>query len=143
MFLCIEAGAYTQLPQNLGDGIDIFQSRHFVKDTLFFASLASASEVVVREDRSGIAEDAVSTLIHNASIFIPMEELVDIEKEIARLEKEEKRLAGEIKRAKGMLSNEKFVKNAPQAKVEEEKAKLEKYKATLAGVEERLNHLTS
>ena len=38
MFLCIEAGAYTQLPQNLGDGIDIFQSRHFVKDTLFFLS---------------------------------------------------------------------------------------------------------
>ena len=113
----------------------------FEKDRLFFASLASASEVIVQTDRTGIAEDAVSTLIHNASIFLPMEELVDVEKEIERLTKEKKRLEGELKRSNGMLHNEKFLSRAPEAKVAEEKAKLEKYEQLMAQVDERLSQL--
>ena len=88
--------------------------------------------MTVQEDRSQIAEDAVSTLIHNASIFIPMEELVDIGKEIERLTKEKKRLEGELKRSFGMLHNEKFLSKAPASKVEEEKAKLQKYEQLMA-----------
>ena len=113
----------------------------FEKDRLFFASLASASEVIVQTDRTGIAEDAVSTLIHNASIFLPMEELVDVEKEIERLTKEKKRLEGELNRSNGMLHNEKFLSRAPEAKVAEEKAKLEKYEQLMAQVDERLSQL--
>lgn len=113
----------------------------FEKDRLFFASLASASEVIVQEDRSGIAEDAVSTLIHHASIFIPMEELVDIGKEIERLTKEKQKLEGELKRSRGMLQNEKFLSKAPQAKVDEEKAKLAKYEQLMEQVTERLAQL--
>ena len=113
----------------------------FEKDRLFFASLASASEVIVQADRSGIAQDAVSTLIHNAAIFLPMEELVDIEKEIARLEKEKKRLEGELARSNGMLHNEKFLSKAPEEKVAQEKEKLAKYEQLMAQVEERLSQL--
>ncbi len=113
----------------------------FENSRVFFATLGSAGEVIVQADKAGIADDAVSTVIPDAVIYIPFAELVDVEKEIARLEKEAKRLAGEIKRASGMMNNEKFISKAPAAKVEEEKKKLEKYTAMAAQVEERLAQL--
>ena len=117
--------------------------RVFEDSKVFFATLGYASEVHVQADKAGIAEDAVSTVIPDAVIYMPFAELVDIdvEKEIARLEKEAGRLEGEIKRAKGMLSNERFVSKAPAAKVEAEKEKLEKYTAMAAQVAERLSQL--
>ena len=113
----------------------------FEDSRVFFATLGYASEVHVQADKAGIADDAVSTVIPDAVIYMPFAELVDVEKEIARLEKEAKRLEGEIKRAKGMLSNEKFISKAPAAKVEAEKEKLEKYPSMAAQVAERLSQL--
>ena len=107
----------------------------------FFATLGYASEVFIQDSKNGIDENAVSTLIHDAALYIPLAELVDIDKEIERLEKESGRLTGEIKRASGMLANPKFVDKAPAAKVEEEKAKLAKYTEMKAQVEERLAQL--
>lgn len=108
---------------------------------VFFATLGFASEVIIQADKTGIAEDAVSTVIHDAVVYMPFAELVDIEKEIERLKKEQKRLEGEIKRCNGMLNNPNFVGKAPASKIEEEKAKLEKYTGMLATVEERLAQL--
>ena len=108
---------------------------------VFFATLGFASEVIVQADKTGIADDAVSTVIHDAVVYMPFAELVDIDKEIERLKKEQKRLEGEIKRCNGMLNNPNFVGKAPAAKIEEEKAKLEKYTGMLATVEERLTQL--
>ena len=113
----------------------------FESSKSFFATLGYASEVHVQEDKTGIDENAVSTLIHDAAVYIPLEELVDIDKEIERLEKEAAKLAGEIKRASGMLANPKFVDKAPAAKVEEEKAKLAKYTEMSEQVAERLAQL--
>ena len=113
----------------------------FESSKSFFATLGYASEVHVQEDKTGIDENAVSTLIHDAAVYIPLEELVDIDKEIERLEKEAAKLAGEIKRASGMLANPKFVGKAPAAKVEEEKAKLAKYTEMSEQVAERLAQL--
>ena len=116
--------------------------RHiFESSKSFFATLGYASEVHVQEDKTGIDENAVSTLIHDAAVYIPLEELVDIDKEIERLEKDAAKLAGEIKRASGMLANPKFVDKAPAAKVEEEKAKLAKYTEMSEQVAERLAQL--
>ncbi len=113
----------------------------FTEGKLFFASLAYASEVIMQKDKSGIAEDAVSVVIANATLYIPFAELVDIKQEIERLEKEEKRLNGEIARANGMLNNEKFLSKAPEAKIAEEKEKLAKYTQMLEAVKERLTQL--
>ncbi|MBO5426646.1 MAG: valine--tRNA ligase [Lachnospiraceae bacterium] len=113
----------------------------FTASSSFFGTLAYASEVFVQEDKTGIADDAVSVVIHDAAVYMPFAELVDIEKEIERLTKEKTRLEGEIKRASGMLANPKFVDKAPAAKVEEEKAKLQKYTETLDQVTERLSQL--
>ena len=110
----------------------------FEHSKVFFATLGSASEVIIQSDKTGIADDAVSAVTAAATMFLPFAELVDIAKEIERLEKEEKRLAGELKRSNAMLSNEKFVSKAPAAKIAEEKEKLAKYEATMAQVQERL-----
>jgi valyl-tRNA synthetase len=113
----------------------------FETSRVFFATLGYASEIIVQNDKSNVPEDAVSTVIPDAVIYMPFAELVDIEKEIERLEKEKARLDGELRRVTGMLSNEKFVSKAPEAKINEEKAKLENYTNMMNQVTERLNHL--
>ena len=113
----------------------------FKQGKVFFGTLGYASEVAVRADREGIAEDAVSTMVPDAVIYMPFAELVDIEKEIERLKKEQKKLGGEIKRCEGMLNNERFLSKAPEQKVEEEKEKLSKYRQMLEKVEERRGQL--
>ena len=106
-----------------------------------YSQLISASEIDVQADKAGIPEDAVSVVIPNAVVYIPLEELVDMAKERERLEKEKAKLAKELARSNGMLNNEKFLSKAPQAKVDEEKAKLEKYKQMMEDVENRLVQL--
>lgn len=114
----------------------------FERGSVFFATLGGASEVLIRKDKEGIADDAVSTVIPNATIYIPFAELVDIEKEIERLKKEEERLSKEIARSNGMLNNEKFISKAPEAKVQDEKDKLANYQQMMAQVKERLSQLS-
>ncbi|MDO4285957.1 MAG: valine--tRNA ligase [Eubacteriales bacterium] len=113
----------------------------FEEGRLFFATLASASEVLLQETKEGIADDAVSVVIPNATLYLPLSDLVDIQAEIGRLEKEEKRLAGELQRSRGMLTNERFLSKAPQSKIDEEKEKQHKYEQLMAGVQERLAQL--
>ncbi len=101
-------------------------------------SMAAVNELVIRHTKEGIAEDMVSVVVPDATVYIPLEELVDFEQEIERLTKEETRLGKEIARAEGMLGNERFVSKAPEAKVQQERDKLEKYQQMLAQVQERL-----
>lgn len=119
------------------DVLDIFE-----RSKVFFAALGYAGEVCIQKDKEGIGEDAVSAVIHQAVIYMPFAELVDIEKEIERLKKEEERLEKELFRVRNMLSNEKFVSKAPASKIEEEKAKLEKYAQMMEQVKERLSQLS-
>ena len=107
----------------------------------FFQRLAGASEVVVQSDKEGIPADAVGTVIAGVEIFIPLDELIDFEKEIERLTKEKKNLEGELKRVNGKLNNEGFVSKAPASVIEEEKAKREKYQDMYDKVVERLESL--
>ena len=108
---------------------------------IFFEKLASASGIEVQETRDGIGEDAVSSVVTGCEIYLPLEELVDIEKEIERLEKEKKKLEGEIKRVNGKLANEGFVSKAPEKVIEEEKQKKVKYEDMMNKVIERLESL--
>ena len=107
----------------------------------FFQPLAFASEVVVQTDKEGIQDDFVSVIIPNANIYIPFNELVDIEQEIGRLEDEKKKLEGEVSRIVKKLSNPGFVNKAPEAVVQGEKEKQEKYEGLLTQVNERLSKL--
>ena len=106
------------------------------KTAVFFGRLASASDVEVAESFDGKieADNAIQIITDSATIFLPLSDLVDTEKEIARLEGEQKKLNGEIERLEKKLSNEGFVAKAPAAVVDAERAKLAKYRENLEGV---------
>ncbi|MGJ0908553.1 valine--tRNA ligase [Clostridium botulinum] len=112
----------------------------FKEGEVYFEKLASASEVSFLEDKE-TSDKNVSVVTRGAEIFIPLLELVDIEKELERLNKEKEKLEKEIDRVEKKLSNEKFVSKAPETVVNEEKEKGEKYKAMLKSVLESLESL--
>ena len=103
-----------------------------------YVNLAFTSEITVQQGKAGIGDDAVSVVIPDAVAYLPLEDLVDFEKEKERLNKEKDKLTKELARSRGMLSNEKFLNNAKPEKVQEEKDKLAKYEQMMAQVEERL-----
>jgi valyl-tRNA synthetase len=114
----------------------------FEEGKVFFATLGYANEVVIQSDKENISDDAVSTVIPNATIFMPFAELVDINKEIKRLEEEKGKLQKELDRVNKKLANQGFISKAPEKVINEEKGKLEKYSQMMKQVEERLNNLT-
>ena len=93
----------------------------------FIERLAGASEIVIQADKSGVPDDAVTAVLAGAEIFIPLEDLVDIAKELERLEKEKANLEKELERVNSKLSNEGFISKAPAKVVEEEQAKKVRY----------------
>ncbi len=103
----------------------------------FFSRLASASELIVAEqfaDTEVSADTAVQIITDSATIYLPLSDIIDFEKEKARLAAEEKKLVGEIERIEKKLSNEGFVSKAPAAVIDGERAKLAKYRENLDGI---------
>ena len=108
---------------------------------MYFRRLAGASETVVIAESELGNEKTVSAVTEAATIYIPLGDLVDFDKEIARLQKEIDNLTKEIARAEGKLNNQGFVAKAPAALVEQEKAKLALNQQKLEQVEKRLAEL--
>ena len=116
-------------------------ARLFEGGTAFFEKLAGAKDVTVTNEEKNIPEGAVSVIVEGAKIFIPMDELIDTEKEKQRLEKEKQRLEAEIERVEKKLSNQGFIAKAPAKLIEEEKEKGVKYKEMYGKVLESLAKL--
>ena len=111
------------------------------KHLTYLKSLAGVSEMKTVEDATLVPEDAVSAVVEEVDLFIPLEDLLDIEKELIRLEEEKKKLQGEVKRAEGKLQNKGFISKAPESLVREEESKADKYRKMLKTIEERLSQL--
>ena len=111
---------------------DIEQSKAFIE------KLGFANEITIQENKDNIPQNAISIISNGMEVYIPFEELVDVEEEKKRLEDEKKKVLAEIERASKMLANPGFVNKAPEAKINEEKAKLVKYQDILKSIEERL-----
>ena len=90
--------------------------------------LASASEVILTDSYD--SDDAVMIATDSGSLYIPLSEVIDFEKEKARLNAEMKKNDSEIERLEKKLSNEGFVAKAPAQVIEGERAKLKKYLET-------------
>lgn len=112
----------------------------FSQGEIYFEKLASASEVVF-PNRGDVPKDTISAIIPGGEIFLPLEDLIDREKEIERLNKEMEKLKGEVLRVSKKLSNPGFVNKAPEKVVNEEREKQEKYQNMLDKVIERLESL--
>jgi len=113
----------------------------FEEGKIYFERLAYASKLVLKNSEADIPENSVSAVTDKAQIFMPLEDLVDFDKEMARLNKEKETLKKEIARAEGKLANENFVKKAPPAVVEEERQKLKKYLDMMDKVNDRIEAL--
>jgi valyl-tRNA synthetase len=113
--------------------VSIFQNAK-----LYLEKLASASEVMVQNSKEGIPTNAVSVVTDKVQIFIPLEDLIDLDKEMERLAKEKENLEKELARVNGKLSNEKFVSKAPEAVVQEEREKKDKYQNMMDKVLEQI-----
>lgn len=108
----------------------------FESGKIFFERLASASEVFISEKEE--ITDAVAVVTESARIFIPMDQLVDKQKELDRLEKERKAVQKDIDFSQGKLNNAGFLAKAPEAQIEAEKAKLAKALDKMAKIEESI-----
>ena len=107
----------------------------------YICKLAYASEVSVTDKAPENTEGMVSVVTDNARMFMPMAELVDLEKERARIQKElqnaEKQLAGQ----NAKLANENFVTRAPEAVVNVEREKKAKLEALIENLKISLDQL--
>lgn len=114
----------------------IIDSQEFIK------KLGFADKIIVQGNKNNIPQNAMSVLSEELEVYLPFDELLDLEEEKKRLQGEKQKLEAEVERASKMLSNPGFVNKAPENKIKEEKEKLEKYKQMLENVEERLSKLT-
>ncbi len=116
-----------------GNGYDyIYSGERHIK------SLANISEITLTNDKNQIPEDAMSAVIKNVEIFIPLDELIDYKVELERLKKEESRLQKELERVEMKLLNESFISKAPQNVVDGETEKKHKYQDMMEKVSERI-----
>ena len=102
-----------------------------------FIKLASSNEVVITND-SISTENALCIVTNTARFIVPLDDLIDKQKEIERLSAEKKKLLGEIERINSKLGNENFVGKAPKQVIDGEKEKLQKYTELLKEVEDSL-----
>ncbi len=116
--------------------IETSETRIFEAGKMFFEKLASASSVHISETVE--IEDAVTVVTDCARIFIPLNDLVDKEKELARLEKEKADVNKDITFLSGKLNNEGFISKAPAQLIEELKAKHLKAEEKLAKIEQSI-----
>ena len=105
----------------------------------FFVKLASASDITVGE--SFATDGTVSVVTADATIYLPMNELVDLAAERKRLEKELATVKKDVEMFTKKLSNEGFLAKAPAAVVDGEKAKLQKANEKVAMLEAELAKL--
>jgi len=119
--------------------IETAETQVFTQGKMFFEKLAYASEVEI-----GTAfdiKDAATAVTHSARIFIPLDELVDKDKELARLEKEKKAVQKDIDFSSGKLNNPGFMAKAPEKQIEAERAKLAKAQDKMAKIEQSIEKL--
>ncbi len=113
----------------------------FERGVPFIRRLAYADQVIVSGEVPEGHEGMVSCVTADAELFIPMEQLVDIEKELARVAKEMEKAQKALAAAEGKLKNENFTSRAPEAVVNAEREKAEKARALIAQLEETRKRL--
>ncbi|MEA4897327.1 MAG: valine--tRNA ligase [Christensenellaceae bacterium] len=108
---------------------------------IWFRRLAGASELRLIAASDASPDKAASAATAACELFVPLGELVDLDKELARLAKDRQAMEKEIARATGMLANEGFLKKAPPVLVETEREKLEANRQVLESLKARMDEL--
>ncbi|MGB4372120.1 MAG: class I tRNA ligase family protein, partial [Halanaerobiales bacterium] len=107
----------------------------------YIRNLAGLSELIIEVDLQEKPAKVSTAVSGGVEIILPLEGMIDIDKEIERLEKELAEVESEIKRAEGKLANEGFVKKAPAELVEKEREKLLAYQEKKKILQQHLEEL--
>ena len=107
----------------------------------FMLKLGFGSKITIQNNKDNIAQNAISIMQDGINLYMPLNDLVDMDEEKKRLQNEITKLEAEVQRCQKMLSNPGFVNKAPEAKINEEKAKLTKYEEMLKQTKEHLQGL--
>ena len=107
----------------------------------YLSKLAFAGDVTITDTQPGNMEGLVAVVTNDAKLYMPLAELVDIEKERERIQKELKTAVENLKRTESKLSNEGFLSKAPEAVVAAEKERAEKLRALIQNLEDSLRAL--
>ena len=99
------------------------------------------NNIKIYSKKENLPDRVVSILNEGIDLYLPLDELINIEEEKKRLETEKKKLEAEVSRCEKMLANKGFISKAPANKIEEEKEKLKKYKELLNATEKQINTL--
>lgn len=106
----------------------------------FFRHLAGAASLEV-DEKIAAPDGALNVVTASAKVYIPMDELVDKDKELARLEKDKKTVQKDLDFLNGKLNNQGFLAKAPAAQIEAEKAKLAKAEEKMKKINEAITNL--
>ena len=119
-------------------GADEEHHRLIEEERGHFEHLGFAEEIHFQGLEEEAPEGAVAVVLEGATLYLPMNDLVDVKKERARLEKEKEKVLAEVSRVEKKLANEGFLAKAPEAVVEKEREKAASFHEILRGIEERL-----
>ena len=117
------------------------QKEAFELGRAYISKLAYAGEVTVSSAPPADTAGMVSVVTDKARMFMPMADLVDLEKERARLEKELANAEKQLAAQNGKLANEQFVSRAPEAVVGAEREKKAKIEALIENLRQSLQNL--
>ncbi len=106
----------------------------------YLNKFTNPKDLVITEEKGNL-ENQVVVVLNDLTIYIPTNDLVDIEEVKKKLELELKKLEGELERSKKMLSNPNFVAKAPKEKLEQEKAKQVQYEQRYNEVKAHLEQI--
>jgi valyl-tRNA synthetase len=104
----------------------------------YITQLAGVGTVTMQEPVTEKPRQAAAAMVGGVEVYVPLEGLIDIDKEIARLRKEEQNLVKEVERVTKKLQNENFLAKAPAEVVAKEREKEKEYREKLAKVRERI-----
>ena len=113
----------------------------FRSGEIYITKLAYAEQITISSELPADAEKMVSAVTEEAKLFMPMAELIDLDKERARLEKELEKARKNYEGQMRKLSNENFISRAPEAVVQTERERAEKAKALVENLEASLKNL--
>ena len=116
--------------------IETAQPEVFSQGVMFFERLASASEVIITDKCE--EKDCAAAVTDSARFFIPLADIIDVDKELARLDKDRKNAQKDID---FLSSNQGFLAKAPEQLIEAEKAKLAKAEEKMSKIMESISAL--
>jgi len=113
-----------------------------IKESIeFLKKLSFAKEILVQSDIESVPQNIISVFSANIQVYIPSEDLIDIEEEIERLQKEKEKVIQEKEKIDTPLNNEGFIKKAPAEKVKEYREKQKQLEEKIKSINDRLEKL--